>query len=998
MPKVLKLIKFFKFSSPFSKRNSERPEPSVCNSNSNTSSHDLLPTLDSTSRELSVARDASTATPNTTSAHNADSYQNSSNSLVNQSTYSNQGLIVSQNSLSAENTIDSPVLSTSQITPTSTRSAAALNILPSRNTLASQGSYTSQNSPNSPSSSTTPGISPTQNPSASQASSISQGTLNSSSSSTRPSSTPTQNASASQASSISQGTPNSPSSSTTPGTSSIQNASASQASSTSQGTPNSPSSSTTPGISSTQNASASQASSISQGTPNSPSSSTRPSSTSTQNASASQASSISQGTPNSPSSSTTPGTSSIQNASASQASSTSQGTPNSPSSSTTPGTSSTQNASASQTSSTSQGTPNSPSSSTTPSTSPTHDAIIPHLPDLTEDDKYRLFNKKACDSVLPDELKRIITWGCRKDQAETFWEYIQKMYAHEWAKYKKMWKNYEITKLCQTDCDGYDITVLQKLIPEVCENIERMGTAIWMSGDETRIECVLKKLKDLRNDVMHEPDKAAISPYTLKEIERLLVKLIEVAGVLYCIAQTECSLITHEITENFKKIKQMFHIKKELILEKVQLKLKTEGVQEMKTHWELHYDKINLPASNNTVRIKDVFHTNQLEICNDNGQIERGIACTDIIPDWARPGQEIKTFIVEGAAGAGKSTILRAMALDFFHGAQDKRFQRLENFSMLLYISGREYNILTFSDLIQKTFPKTIEGIDPQYIEPAIMGLKTLIFIDGIDELKEESRKFIHNLMIKYKTNDLATIIATSRPFATDDFKKFLQQEGIPCSTARIREMKTPEEQRQFLSRYALALPNVQETKIWNAFMKHPTVIRNQLFIHPVQLVLHYQLCEHSEKNVENLTSEAAIMRQMIDLYKTRMHERLKQQDFGLSETEIIFQTLYQTSLQCLQNDRFYLTEEDCGKFHKEVISKLKKHVSGSLMLSCILVAECYGLHGATTFAYFHKSQQEYFAAKAIIANFNENSSESLYHSLSKALGQTGFVKNTFFK
>lgn len=100
-----------------------------------------------------------------------------------------------------------------------------------------------------------------------------------------------------------------------------------------------------------------------------------------------------------------------------------------------------------------------------------------------------------------------------------------------------------------------------------------------------------------------------------------------------------------------------------------------------------------------------------------------------LFDEHVRTGEQPQTVILQGAAGVGKTTLVRMVMLDW---AQGSPYQ--QKFTYVFYLNAREMNQLrerSFAQMISKDWPRTEGPIERILSQPS-----SLLFItDSFDEL-----------------------------------------------------------------------------------------------------------------------------------------------------------------------------------------------------------------------------------------------------------------------
>ena len=429
------------------------------------------------------------------------------------------------------------------------------------------------------------------------------------------------------------------------------------------------------------------------------------------------------------------------------------------------------------------------------------------LPPLTDEDIQTFVNKRTCDKIIPDVFSVVIAWGSTKRDDETFEDFIKRRRQitedSEWKKFLKRFNKGEQDKLKLESSINFDTTFCCKLLPLICDDIEEMGSDVWKSDDESKVECLLKKLKDLRNDIMHEPKGAAIEKGIEEDIFNLSLKLLEVAGQKYGVSSVDYEKL--KLQSTFDDIEKCVLSDKEKRIWKIRRKLLTDGKSDMrKKHLKFEQNK---PAE--FKHIDKFYPLEMTSIFEDEG--EKTFPCTDLFSKIEEHCSSTRVFIIKGGGGSGKSFIVAQMESQILGCDSSSTFKKIKAFDVCLRVNCRESSYETLGNFIQDSFSSARSEDDNsrfsdcgtklsgEDMTDALRLMNLVVFIDGIDELNENSRMFVRKIVKYLKIHPTAKCIVTSRPHSTVEATNILNQEGIPYQAMKIKELRSPAHQQDFL-------------------------------------------------------------------------------------------------------------------------------------------------------------------------------------------------------
>ena len=182
--------------------------------------------------------------------------------------------------------------------------------------------------------------------------------------------------------------------------------------------------------------------------------------------------------------------------------------------------------------------------------------LLPHIVlffmfQLTEGDVIAFRNKLFVHDVIESAMRKVLDWVCRKPVNETFYDYLERISAHDEniLRYlRKQLRNFQFQELLrQTNSEHFDITLLYQLIPLTCDFIDMPGSAHFVDKirDPNSMEYLLKQLKDVRNAVAHDVYQQITDIHS--EILPLVIKLLKTTGVKAAREQQEIDSAVEEM-------------------------------------------------------------------------------------------------------------------------------------------------------------------------------------------------------------------------------------------------------------------------------------------------------------------------------------------------------------------------------------------------------------------------------------------------------------------
>ena len=429
------------------------------------------------------------------------------------------------------------------------------------------------------------------------------------------------------------------------------------------------------------------------------------------------------------------------------------------------------------------------------------------LPPLTDEDIQTFVNKKTCDKIIPDVFSVVIAWGKGKQPDETFEDCIRRRKKitedTEWKKFLKRFNKDDHDKLKMKESDTLDTTFCCKLMPLICAGIEEMGSPVWKTKDESKVEWLMNELKAKRNAVMHEPKGAAIEKGIEYEVLRLSLKLLEVAGQKYGVSSVDDEKL--KLQRTFNNIERCVLSDKEKRLWRVRRKLLTDGKTDMK-------DKHLKFEQNKPAEFKHIDKFYPLEMTSTfEGEGEKTFPCTDIFCEMEEHCPSTRVCIIKGVGGSGKSSMIAQMESQILGCGSSRTFKKLEAFDVCLRVNCRESSYETLGKFVKDSFSSAGSGNNPSTLSDcgtklsgedmtdALRLMNLLLFIDGMDEMNAKSGLLVRQITKYLQIHPTTKCIVTSRPHSTVKITDILDQEGIPYQTMEIKELRSPAQQKEFL-------------------------------------------------------------------------------------------------------------------------------------------------------------------------------------------------------
>ena len=535
-----------------------------------------------------------------------------------------------------------------------------------------------------------------------------------------------------------------------------------------------------------------------------------------------------------------------------------------------------------------------------------------HLSLMPEKEVHRYKNIFASQVLIPEVLKIFLRWGCEdKLPGETMLQFLERT---KHLSMTQLRKKFGISKsgsnmLKQTHFEDFDTTLLYSLIQAACDGLADRNEPIWDSDDETRIEVLLRNLKDSRNQICHGVADGAISPDAFDKIISKVRSLVEKGGNFFKKDKTV-------VDAEFEKLKSMINsmnlTEKQVRLMEIECKFKKDGFEESKSHWKRYCFKEFQPFTNESFSRSEIFHPVDIYLRAKHPSGIKKISYRDLLDPWPED-EDANVTIVKGEAGSGKSTLMKTLVQQFF-GLMKEEVHNLDKFNMVYYYQCRDSAVKSFEGLLKKNFPETCRKLNVEDLSDVFGSLSNIIFIDGFDESNEYSMSVINEIMQKVQTGTNCKLIITTRPYASRELEVLLDEANLSYRTCELAEISEFDKQLEFLSRYARARNSDTELLegLIKSFKDLIAPVR-KYFIYPINLVLFFHLYTSSPDAVKFWCSDGDVTKQIHCLYKTLITNTVKCKAIPNRQAMVegVLDVIADYALECYDKRKIILSEED---------------------------------------------------------------------------------------
>ncbi|XP_050722971.1 uncharacterized protein LOC127001807 [Eriocheir sinensis] len=372
-------------------------------------------------------------------------------------------------------------------------------------------------------------------------------------------------------------------------------------------------------------------------------------------------------------------------------------------------------------------------------------------------------------------LHFVFKWGCKKKSTESIGDYLK----NEKKMTNKDYKNRFDTMMQKTinkdpSGESYDVSLIFACIKWGCDQLAEANVK-WLEGQEN-LESLCTKVKNMRNRLFHgeEVPNDAVMNEKCKDITEVLKNVVNKAGSKYGVSDDEVKSTLKEINT------QVCHIMTARLGDKdinALLKFREErkksilkiGREELSEQYKdrSKIDPASFVTGKERLDVKNVF--TKLEVICENKQETHEMGYKELLEVKTELEEKPTVIIVEGDAGAGKTTLTKLILSDW---AAEKStiFKGLEDYDLVFRAEGKK-RISSYLGLIQGLLPTASYKFDDADLVRSVLQLKVLLVMDGFDELNTDSEKLIKELLDQQipSSKGHLQLLITTRPSKLSD-------------------------------------------------------------------------------------------------------------------------------------------------------------------------------------------------------------------------------------
>ncbi|XP_050736740.1 uncharacterized protein LOC127008578 isoform X2 [Eriocheir sinensis] len=582
-------------------------------------------------------------------------------------------------------------------------------------------------------------------------------------------------------------------------------------------------------------------------------------------------------------------------------------------------------------------------------------------------------------------LHCVFKWGCKKKSTESIGDYLK----NEKKMTNKDYKNRFDTMMQKTidkdpSGESYDVSLIFACIKWGCNQLAEANVE-WQEGQEN-LESLCTKVKNMRNRLFHgeEVPNDDVMNEKCRDITEVLENVVKKAGSRYGVSDGEvksslkkintqvCHIMTARLGE--EDINELLKFREER--KKSILKIGREELsQQYKDTSKI--DPASFVTGKERLDVENVF--TKLEVICENMDETHEVGYKELLEVKTELEEKPTVIIVEGDAGAGKTTLTKLILSDWAKGSTI--FTGLERYDLVFWAEGKK-RISSYLGLIQGLLPTASYKFDDADLVRSVLQLEVLLVMDGFDELNTESEKLIKELLHKQVPSSKGhlQLLITTRPSKLSDLCNVLGAHTKKIQT-KLRGISL-EKRVEFVSKLHNEMikekQSYQDTQKLVDLLKQSQARLGEHYRLPLNLTLLTYLWASDPTKVNPETTSTGLYIAFLELIESRLQARLQERlgcvalPEGRSQ-EVVreFQKdLYRVCMDTLLSDSMQLSTES-----KDVLEKKCEdlEVPFNEMIEAFLVVEKEWTSSGyiTELTVPHKSILEFYAANQFMTYIN---------------------------
>ncbi|KAG0720672.1 NLR family CARD domain-containing protein 4 [Chionoecetes opilio] len=604
-------------------------------------------------------------------------------------------------------------------------------------------------------------------------------------------------------------------------------------------------------------------------------------------------------------------------------------------------------------------------------------------------------------------LFQVLSWGCSKPPSQTFDQYLTASGMSR-TSFRKAFNGQQQEKMSRNPSgDQFDISLLYKMIQLACHSLASSeDAAAWTLPDPARLEYLLTHLKNSRNELMHDTHfytqkKMVEKIETLRE---LLTQVVNMSGTLYCVNHSKVKQVLQGMNCSLNNIRDqplapldLEDYRNQLLFDSLRATLRVDGARELKQIYSAKtcisplsfldknecYLRVGMVFI--SLSIQDLKASNHCRLIKYQDLIEHIETRPSLTESRRRVEHEVpkpSLMIIEGQPGSGKTTLLRIYVSEWIDGGG--KVKGLSDYDLVLHLESRDTCIESFTQLLLSHMPQTTSKFRRNDLLHIFLSLKTMVLVDGLDELNITSQKVFREILQLKSSNDF-TLICTSR---TEKIREVYKLASGRLDIAHMKILGIPIEKREeFVRLYHRQLKTIngvpqQEVDDLLDYLRQVPSHLQDFFKFPLNLVMLTFLWDSAHPRVRKINSMTELYLETHKLLIDKLLERLMHhpstQHIPLllltTKCDSFLAVMYEEALRALAADAVYLDRRAAKRLRNLCVSL---DLPAEEMFSAFLVsASCDHtpvLCEDEEVKFPHKGIQDFYAARHVVILVEES-------------------------
>ncbi|XP_063611549.1 uncharacterized protein LOC134785190 [Penaeus indicus] len=521
------------------------------------------------------------------------------------------------------------------------------------------------------------------------------------------------------------------------------------------------------------------------------------------------------------------------------------------------------------------------------------------------------------------------------------------------------------------DLSKFDVTLMHKLLGYAA-GLAIQNDIIWKTPGDT-LEYHLTTFRNMRNSLVHEGFGLDFESYILKgqEIQVVLKKILLCARQRY---QIDYEIYANLCQELDRDINCILNTERPTVQESVfvtDLKNTYSRLSVFSPLFNLFEDTRNIHVNNVFTEMKMTLKENE-EDDKEHAEVKYDELLMIVEKKLKKTNKSNILLILEGPAGAGKTTITRKIIHDWSSAKNTSTMSHLKGYEFVLLYECKEQNVKSLPELLMALLACESQYIKKEELVGKLMNKKILFIVDGYDELNPSSKEVFREIMQMGESNNIV-ILCTTRPNKVEAIKSEtpknfavldVEVHGI---SLQYREI--------FVTNYSRSISSGQDEskhlpRLLN-YLRRREIWQQRHWDLPLNLVLLTVLWFYDPQAINRLTSTTELFVETWKLSKKLVEGRLlggvQKRNLDPSETrnkiEICLKVLYREALISLIKDNIGLEEASVQRL-MDTCSHL--NLACDEILSGFLVKATSDVNEDITYTFPHKDMQEFYVAMYI--------------------------------